>query len=1129
MNRPTQVSKLFCMTTVLLIAAGCVADEPKGLAKSGGARVTVKMDFNARPLPEVPLPNDIATIYDETSATKRRVNASMIAPTRLERRVREKVDQLDGWGVNQPITIPFTDRVDVGSILDGHRDADYDLANDVIYLIDIDPNSPEYGQKKRLDVGNGNYPFVLEDTTVYGPHDARGDTLTLLFEEVDEDTNGNGTLDPGEDTDMDGVLDKPNYLPGAAPNREDLAARTDALMTFYENETNTLIVRPMMPLRERTTYAVVVTRRLLDTDGDPVGSPFKYINHTAQNEPLKHLPQTLAPELTLSDVAFTWTFTTQTVQSGWVAVREGLYGYGVQGHLGKEYPPEFNLEQLRDISYFEGDKNPYVLYTENWLNVFKTFGPSLFSFDESDGLFKRLSEAQQYIDYHVMGSFDSPQLFERDYGSREAPSCEVLCEHLSECATRREIDAISADCRSRCADWNPAQRACRADRCQAFEVCEDELPKLHYDEQSWPEDLHSKPAQARREKVYFWLAVPRKEVSPRKEGKPAPVVIVSHGYTLNRVDTMIPFAGELARRGNAVIAIDCVSHGPKPLDEMTQMLATALLQQYGLAPLIDILLETRAEDLNRDGIIDSGADFWTSYLFHTRDVVRQCNLDHMQLIRILRNFDGVNTAVDLNGDEQPELAGDFDGDGVVDIGGPDGKIGMIGTSLGGIMSATLAGTEPGLDAAVPVAGGGILTDIGARSFQGGVVEAVVLRLMSSIFIGERDDETGMTRVQTLVPNLNDRSLLELGSWIELMPGQIVLATNIDNGERECARVDDGGHFRLHLPTDLDDRVTLAVFDQEITCLCDSECEPGQDAAEPIATFDRLGQDVDFQGHTFASGTHLRAFAEGLGLRRAAPELRRFMGLGQLVLDPADPAALAPHFTDRPMVFPNVGDETSTHTIVVTTMGDMNVPASSGVSVSRAAGYVDFMNPDPRYDGTEFAGLTPNQILIDTYVAEAVHTLDRFQDASGAPVHYDVENFSAGEDIYQADAIPRLDPPLRLKLDEVDPTGGVSGAMFLFVHPTGWHGFALPGTERVQALDKCQDVCEDDDDACAADCVVTANEVFDGGDFMSGMIANYFATGGREFRTDPCLGRDNCEGDKPPLPAERESPEAEKAE
>jgi len=1032
---------------------------------------------------------------------------------------------MDGWGVNQAITVPFTGPLDIQSILDGHRDVNYDLSNDVIYLIDVDPDSPEFGEKKHLDLGNGNYPYILEDFDVYGPHDPRGQTISLLFEEVNEDLNGNGKLDPGEDTDVDGVLDVPNYLPGHTPEADDLAARADALMTFYERETDTLIARPLVPLRERTTYAVVITKRLKDINGESVGSPFKYINHVSQNEALKALPQVLAPELSLEDIAFTWTFTTQTVESGWVAVREGLYGHGVQGHLGTDYPPEFELKALRDVEFFEGSTNPYVLYTENWLNVFKTFGPALFSFDESDDLFNRLSTSQQYIDYHVMGSFRSPQLFERNYSEKPTPSCDALCTHLNACASTKEDPDLAANCSERCADWNDAQRACRLDRCQAFEVCETEDPWLHLDDQAWPEDLDRKPAKARSEDVLFWLAIPRKEISPRKDGKPAPVVIVSHGYTLNRVDTMIPFAGELARRGNAVIAIDCVSHGPKPLEQGILDVASGLLESFGLLPLIDILLETRAFDQNGDGVVDSGADFWTSYLFHTRDVVRQCNLDHMQLVRILRSFDGKRMGQDLNGDGTPEIAGDFDGDGIVDLGGPDGSIGMIGTSLGGIMSAMLAGTEPGLNASVPVAGGGVLTDIGARSFQGGVVEAVVLRLMSSIFIGETDSETGKTMIQTLVPNLNDRATLDLGEIEGLAPGDIIAAINRDNEERSCAMVNPDGHFRLHLPGDLGDRVELKIYEQEQPCLCDTECDIG-DVPTPKNTFDALGVEVNFQGHTFPAGTPLRTFAEGLGMKRGTPSMRRFMSLGQMVLEPGDPASVAPHFTERPLKFPAIGDQTGAHTLVVTTMGDMNVPASSGLSVARAAGYVNYLDADPAYDGTPFEGKPANQILIETGTAEAVHTLDRFQDVNGQPVHYDIENFSNGEDMYQGQDIPRLDPPLRLGLSTEDPTGGVSGAVFLFVHPEGWHGFALPGTERAQVLKACQKNCAEDDDACDDACQVAAEDVFDGGDYMSGMLAHYFASGGKNFRTDACLGRNNCPDDVPDLPAERAMPESE---
>ena len=155
---------------------------------------------------------------------------------------------------------------------------------------------------------------------------------------------------------------------------------------------------------------------------------------------------------------------------------------------------------------------------------------------------------------------------------------------------------------------NPAQRACRYDRCGGFEACREDDPWLPYEEQAWPEDLDRKPVTARSEDVYFWLAVPRKEVSVRKENQPAPVVMVGHGYTLNRVDTMVAFAGALARTGNAVIAIDCPSHGPVINEEDAEQYSI-LGRAFGVSSLVKPLLATRAKDQNGDGKIDSGADF----------------------------------------------------------------------------------------------------------------------------------------------------------------------------------------------------------------------------------------------------------------------------------------------------------------------------------------------------------------------------------------------------------------------------------------------------------------------------------------------------------------------------------------
>lgn len=195
---------------------------PHDLEDFAPQATTVKFDFLARPLPEIPLPNDIAMRYDPESPTGRRINASMLAPTGLERYVRTRIDQIDGWGINQPISIPFTGPLDIKSILKGHRVPEgtpdyYDLSDDVVYLIDVDPKSPEFGRKVYLDLGQGNYPYTLEDLNPYTMYDPRGWTISLLFEEADEDLNGNEVLDPGEDTDYDGVLDQPNYLPDMNP------------------------------------------------------------------------------------------------------------------------------------------------------------------------------------------------------------------------------------------------------------------------------------------------------------------------------------------------------------------------------------------------------------------------------------------------------------------------------------------------------------------------------------------------------------------------------------------------------------------------------------------------------------------------------------------------------------------------------------------------------------------------------------------------------------------------------------------------------------------------------------------------------------------------------------------------
>ena len=1077
------------MRRLTLVAAtvalgGCLSDAPEGLAKAELAATAVMYDWEAKPLPVIPLPNDIATRYDPTSATGLRINASLIAPTGMERTVRELFDQLDGWGVNSPIAIPFDGPLDVQSILDAHRDPRYGFDDDVVYLIDVDRDSPDFGTAHALDLGEGNYPVVLEDFAGYYKNDPRGWTNNIFFDEADEDTdgdgqltpgedlngngkldsgedaNGNGELDAPEDTDADGVLDAPNYLPGAKPALDDLAGRADALMTFYERETHTLIVRPMVPLRERTTYAVVVTRRLLDADGKPVGSPFDYVHHQGQNEALKPLPGVLPKGLAMDDIAFAFTFTTQSLQSHWKAVRDGLYGHGVQKHLAEEYPAKLTVvAEARNLDKFAGATNAHILYSENWVTAFRAIGGQLLGFDNNSEETRLLFESQQYIDYHVVGSFESPQLFERND-----------------------------------AEGNP----------------------LGYNDQSWPPDLDRVPVDARRETVHFWLTVPREEVSSLKDGKPAPVVVLGHGYGSQRFE-MAQFAGYFARHGLATIAIDCVSHG-LGIDENTRTIALTLTEGLGLRPFAEALLQDRAFDQNGDGIKDSGADFWTSYLFHTRDVVRQCGLDYTQLIRIVKSFDGERRwAFDLDGDGENELAGDFDADGVVDI-GAGATLGMTGGSLGGIMAMVVGALEPHVDLAVPISGGGGLGDIGNRSKQGGVREAVHLRVMGPLYVGTMS-EAGLV-LETIVPDLNDDATRPIGTFSEVKPGDTMVVENLANGEVGCGYISAAGLVRAGVASDLGDRTEVRFYAGPKLVTGSEDCEV-MDGATPSLVVDSFGETFEFQAKTFDTGDPLEAIAEGLGIERGTPSMRRFLGLAQIVLDAGDPGTYARNLQLDPIEYAT-GEKTGTHTMVVTTTGDMNVPASSGVTVGRAAGIIGYTEDHPRFDRPA------NQVLLDTFMAEAVDINARYKDTAGRAVHVDVENISGGQDFW-GDTVPRCgqpgvagcpDEPLRIGFDTKDALGGISAAFFPYTEPTGQHGFDFPGRMIDRFRARCAAACVEGEP-----CECEGAETFDIGNYLFNMLGQYMVSGGTKADFDACHWRNDCDYVQPP-PAKRVHPDTE---
>lgn len=938
----------------------CASPEGTGLAltNTAGTGPKVKFDVFHKPLPEIPLPNDFATRFDATSPTHRRLNASQLAPTSWEKKTRANLDALDGWGTLAPITVSFDGQLDIENIITRHRGDRYQNKDDVLLVVNVTPDSPDFCQAAPIDLGDGLFPIRL-DTPQYYPDDPRGGLMNMLFEEVEEDTNHNGLLDPGEDTDMDGVLD----------HRNSRSATDPTLLSFYERETNTLIARPVYPLREETTYAVVLTKNLVGLDGQPVRSPYPYVNHAAQTRALKPLADTCLAKLgfAIDDVTFAWSFSTQSVTKDMVTVRDGLYGIGPMARLATEFSTDPIVKDGRTRT---PGVNAKIVPGETFISLAKQLY-SRFGSGSSPEQEKIFFDNFAMIDFHTVGTIDSPQFFPR------------------------------------------------------FEA--DGKTQLSLNDQVWQLDPITGVAFVRHEAVTYWLMVPK-----NRHGAPAPVAIFVHGHGSNKFDA-INVAGFLARMGIATLGIDGVSHGVDQ-DPVVLEVVRGQFRALGIEGLGQGIVDGRALDQNGDGKLDSGADYWTSYLFHTRDVVRQTGVDLMQVVRVLKSFDGVRTwKYDSNGDGKPDLAGDFDGDGVVDVGG-SAPVHLFGGSLGGILSSYVGGLEPKLETIVPIIGGGTLGDIGTRSSLGGVRDAMVLRMMAPLVL-LRDGV-----VYEALPDLTEYKEVKVATLTSTpAPGSIAVLRNLDSGEWRCARVQPNGRLRVAVSSDQGARLALEFYAGELPSREREGCEPVGDPVQRIANFE---SDVAWQAKTFAAGSDFVALGDGFGLRRGNPELRRMLGLAQVALESADPANTAPFMHQERTLTYGTGETVSTRAFYINTLGDPGVPTATGIALTRAAGLVNFRDVDPRY------GKTVQQVLLDTGTVEGAEASNRYFNTKGEPVLMDIENLQAlsskGGDGFD---VPRLAPPLRIiRQNSAAQGGGISAQLFPMMNPLGVHGFPKPTPE-----------------------------------------------------------------------------------
>jgi len=1137
--------------TLVVVAPGCAMDTiPDGLRKTpDGHGPRVVFDVTKRPLPDIPVPNDTATFADPTSRTGRRINVSLVAPTGLEERARRGFGALEGWGTFAPITVSFEkpedqdprlpaldlDDVVARTIGDG-----FDPSDDPFYVIDLTTGLPAL-----VETGNGLFPATVVKDDLYWPNDPRRSEDVLLFETAEEGAGlAPNQYSPALDTDFDGIVDHPNTWPQRRPvSASSRLAKIDTTLTWYERETDTLILRPAVPLEEKHEYAVVLTDRLKDRAGRPVRSPFANVHHVAQSEAMRKVAEALSDPgrkgyygdlagTGLDHVAFAWSFTTGPQTEDLFLLRDGLHGKGPFSYLAADFPARATAFRAAGLAREETDESraeaaaspacrgalgrPYIAKMDAILPQLKRFIDVFFGLNGPQA--DMLIESMKEIDHLVLGTFESPYF-------------------LGEDPAREDPDG-------------------------RFEL-----------------DFKTGRGRVRRDTVHFWLAVPKAKAG---RAQPFPVTTWSHGTTLNGAEILIR-AGYFAKQGTAMLGIDMPGHG-LVLTPGQEQLAEAIFREQCIVPWVNGVAAGRAHDLDEDGVKDSGGYIWSAHIFHSRDNIRQSVVDLMQATRLLRGFDGVSRSdQDYDGDGRPDLAGDFDGDGVPDV-GRDAPITTAGNSFGGILAMVHGAVDANVTATASISGGGGLVDVATRSTltPDPVLQQVLGPLVFAVPRAERKDDTacaeGQRSVRFLVNDLIKVRELEIACLpeAELPAGATVRVTNVATKEVRCARVDTKGAFRTPIPTNVGDKIDVQVYpgtEDAVTSYGTCELRPDAPLGRRISTWEvakkQYGPVADesrtcdgavqrdglpegtgcqqFRSTFFPVGTPLVAPQEGLGLRRQSREARRLLNLTQAAIDSGDPVSFAPLFARRPR-FDVAGARIPPRAVVeMSTVGDPLVPVATGYAFARAAGALPFLPPEAAERTPAFAdmatsralymelgGKTPDAVLREQHVMEGVSRLGRTRGgptcrsntktspACGAPsandpgckvALVDPDWLSEGRDLVDA---PHPAIPLRLARDAnvvpVDaeslerawapralgrPLGGTDdgyaanapllSVLTVYGNPAGYHVWA-------------------NGDPCRA---------FDHATHATGLLVRYLATAGRDLyvlshpKSHGCLADESC--------------------
>jgi hypothetical protein len=724
-------------------------------------------------------------------------------------------------------------------------DGPLDLATvgpESLMLINIEPGHPREGERIPLELGQGYLPIAMEPTAYFGM-DLLASAPDLLF-----------PLDNQADMDGDGVFER---------------------ATFYDVSSHTLLVYPLIPLAPGARHAVLLTREIQGSSvgaGElalgPIRSPFPFKAHAAQHELVRRAVELAG--IGASELAFGWTYTPSDVREPMARLREGLYGKGALGWLAEVAPAGITVRDT-DIAHDAQDLGPgvrdhrFILRAEFLQDVLGALplGGDAAGFDVGF----------DHIDYAVFGSFTSPEL---------------------RVGSSRQLDLST----------------------------------------------HTGEGKAEVGQVPFMLLVPRTTV---RHQPPFPVVFYAHGTGSSRVEALA-VADALARQGIAVLSFDLVGHGPIVPDLVqlraqspdqaaifallptfvAQLMAPDRVDEIGALPFEEALEELaeiglwaelavhgRREDPNQNGFYENAEGFYHADPFKTCSSFWQDTVDLMQIVKIIRSFNPetvpAETLAEPTQATESELApylaaGDFNADGVLDIGGPDVPFGIAGTSLGGMHAVLGAAVEPEITTATPIVAGAGLTAIMVRSTLRFVVERVLLDVFGNLVVGcPSVGGTVYLSQGNDAAGCNPSALVAtgFGTVAGLAPGDRIRLVNRTSGAAKEGRVNNLGGFAIGVVADRGDALELVLTRSG-------------------------GSQVNFE---------LTARFEGSAYQRNTKDFLRAVVTLQHVLDRCDPGAFAPHLIQDRGAFPPA------NTLMLNAVGDTTVPISAGIQLALAAGFL----------------------------------------------------------------------------------------------------------------------------------------------------------------------------------------------